>query len=340
MNKGGVVGASSVSTSPSRRIAVVGVGGVGSTFAFQLARTGQAEVTVVARPSSNRLAQLERDHGIVNSKGERADVHVTDTLDERIPYDLVIVTLLAHQVDAVLPALQRSAAKCIQFMFNNFEPERLRDAVGPERCAFGMPFVQANVDGDGKLNATIGAAGQKSIMSEQRWVDLFVAAGMPAVLEPKMLLWLRCHVPMCVAFESVSVAGVRRGGGASWGESMVLARGVHESFALIQRLGYRLYPSAKSWLNIGPAWMLASMLWFMSRITSFRELLATGIGECRSLVDVMVAAAPRANPPRYRGYDSGDEATRRIDCELKLSGGRRLEESWSSLFANSAHTAP
>jgi len=43
--------------------------------------------------------------------------------------------------------------------------------------------------------------------------------------------------------------------------------------------------------------MLAGMLWSMSRITSFRGLLATGIGECRALVDTMVAAASRAHPP-------------------------------------------
>ena len=243
------------------RIAVVGVGGIGSAFAFQLSRTGRHDVTVIARPSSVRLQQLQRDQGIVNVRGERADVRVADVLDEQVPYDLIIVTLLGHQVDAVLPALKGSAAKCVQFMFNNFNPERLRDALGAERCSFGMPFVQAHVDKDGKLNATIGAGGQKSMMSQQRWVDLFTAAGLPAVLEPNMLLWLRCHVPLCVAFESVSVAGMRRGGGASWGESMLLSRGMQESFALLQGLGYRLYPAGKSWLNSSPAWMVAGMLW-------------------------------------------------------------------------------
>ena len=79
-----------------------------------------------------------------------------------------------------------------------------------------MPFVQATLDSDGKLKATIGAGGQKTIMSERRWVDMFNAAGLPAAIEPDMPLWLRCHVPLCVAFESVAVAGERRGGGASW----------------------------------------------------------------------------------------------------------------------------
>jgi 2-dehydropantoate 2-reductase len=283
--------------SSSLRIAVLGVGGIGSTYAFHLAREGKHEVTAIARPGSPRLAQLERDGGIVDERGDRAVVRVLETLDEETPYDLVIVTLLAHQVEAVLPALQRSAAKSIQLMFNNFEPDRLRDAIGADRCSFGMPFVQALIGDDGKLKATVGAGGQKSLMSDPRWVEVFDGAGLPAALEPDMLLWLRCHAQMCVAFESVSIAGVRRGGGASWGESMVIARGVHEGFALIRGLGYPLYPALKTWLDRCPAWMVAGMLWSMSRIRSFRELLATGHNECRALVDVMVSAAPRARLP-------------------------------------------
>ena len=283
--------------SPPLRIAVLGVGNIGSAFAFQLARTGGHDVTVIARPGSVRLAQLERDQAIVDIKGERASVRVAGKLDEKTPYDLLVVTLLAHQAELVLPDLQRSAAGCIQFMFNTFQPERLQAAVGPERCAFGMPFVQATLDGDGRLKVAIGAGGQKSIMSRQRWVDVFNAAGLPAALEPQMPLWLRCHVPLCVAFESVSVAGVRRGGGASWGEVLVLSRGVHASFALIKALGYEVYPAAKKRIDASPVWVMATMLWFMSRIRSFRELLATGAAECSALVDAMLLAAPLAETP-------------------------------------------
>ena len=179
-------------------IAVLGVGRIGSAFAFQLARTGNHRVTAIARPQSTRLQQIEHDHGILNTKGERADVVLADSLDEQIPYDLIIVTLLAHQIDMVLPGLQRSVAKRILFMFNTFEPERLRDAVGAQRSSFGMPFVQANFDQDGRLQATIGAA-QKTRISSEELVDVFIAAGLPAVFEPKMMLWLRCHTPLCIA---------------------------------------------------------------------------------------------------------------------------------------------
>ncbi len=284
-------------TLPPLRIAVLGAGKIGSAFAFQLAGKGGHSVIVIARPGSTRLAQLQRDGAIINVKGERVGVRVCDFLDEETPFDLVIVTLLAHQTEPLLPALQRSAASCIQFMFNTFEPELLQASIGPERCAFGMPFVQATLDNDGRLKAVIGAGGQKSIMSRQRWVDVFNTAGLPAALEPQMPLWLRCHVPFCVAFESVSVAGVRRGGGASWGEALVLARGVHASFELIKGLGDPIYPQAKRRIDSSAVWVMATVLWFMSRIRSFRVLLATGEAECRALVDAMVDAAPRANTP-------------------------------------------
>ena len=278
------------------RIAILGVGRIGSAFAFQLAQTGNHEVTAIARPQSVRWQQIQRDNGIINTKGERVEVRLVDSLDEQSQYDLVIVTLLAHQVDAVLPALQSSVAKRILFMFNTFNPERLRDAVGAQRSSFGMPFIQANFDQDGRLNAMIGTA-QKTKIDSPYLVNVFIAAGLPAVLEPEMMLWLRCHAPLCVAFESVSVAAVRRGDAVSWSEAMVLACGMQESFKLIRRLGYRLYPSEKRWLAMGPAWVAAYMLRKMSRIAGFRNLLATGINECRALVDVLVAAAAKLNPP-------------------------------------------
>jgi len=283
------------------RIAVIGVGGIGSAFAFQLARVGGHDITAVARPGSPRFLRLAADRGVVATNEERVDVQVTDALDEEIAYDLVLVTVLAHQAEAVAPALRRSAAKRILFMFNNFEPEKLRDAVGGERCSFGLPFIQATLDASGRLNAKIGAGGQKCKMDSQEGVAIFNAAGIPAVFEPEMLLWLRCHAPLGAALESVCVAGMRRGGGASWAESMAIAQGMQESFTLIQRLGYRLYPSVKARLHAAPASLVAVLLWSLSRVRAVRELLAIGANECRAIVDVLVAnATPVLEPVAVR----------------------------------------
>jgi 2-dehydropantoate 2-reductase len=246
-------------------------------------------VTVVARAGSARLLQLQRDQGIRHQTGGLATVRIADALDEATAFDLIVVTTLAHQVDAVLPALQRSKAKCIQFMFNTFDPERLRDAVGGQRCSFGMPFVMATIDPEGTLHSTINP-GQKTLHGDRRWADLFSAAGMPSAYEAQMLLWLRCHAPLCVSFESISVAAQRRRGGASWAESMLIARGMQGGFAVIRGLGFRLYPTAKSALNAAPVFVVACLLWAASRVSTFTELLATGVNECRALIDTMAAA--------------------------------------------------
>jgi 2-dehydropantoate 2-reductase len=279
------------------RIAVLGAGRIGSAFAFHLARNGRHDVTVIARPGSARLSQLESDGAILTVGGEREPVRVLSELDEAADYDLVIVTLKAYQAEPMLPALRRCAAKTVLFMFNTFRPEFLQEAVGVERCALGMPFIQANLTDEGKLSAIVGSMGQKTLLGSQSWVDVFNASGLPASREPNMALWLRCHVPMCVAFESVSIAGVRRGGGASWGEALALARGVRASFRLIEGLGCHVYPRSKALIAGSPTPVVAAMLWSMSRVKSFRELLATGEGECRALVEALSAEARRSGSP-------------------------------------------
>ena len=103
-------------------------------------------------------------------------------------------------------------------MFNTFDLERLQEAVGAGRCAFGMPFVRARLDGDGRLRKTIGTVGPKTLIGRQESVELFNAAGLPAVFEPEMPLWLRCHAPLCASRSSrcpsrVSAAGAGRRGG-------------------------------------------------------------------------------------------------------------------------------
>jgi len=283
------------SPKPVLSIAVVGVGAIGSTFAYHLARAGH-DVTAIARPDSARLLQLQRDEAVVLRSGEKAGLRVTDRLDEGVAYDVILVTMLAHQLDAVLPALGRSKAAAIQFMFNNFEPERLSEAVGEGRCSFGMPFVMSTLDSNGRLE-TRANPGQKTLHGDARWAELFATAGMASAFEPDMRLWLRCHAPMCIAMESICVAGQGRGGGATWREAVTVARGLRSGFAIIKALGYSLYPPSKSALASCPTPVLACMLWLASRVPSFRRLLSQGLLECRALADAIAAAGNAAKPP-------------------------------------------
>jgi len=76
--------------------------------------------------------------------------------------------------------------------------------------------------------------------------------------------------------------------------------GVHNAAKLlgeIRKRGYRIYPSMKALLHAAPAWLVAVLLWSLSRIRSFRELLATGVNECRALVDVFLFNASEVLGP-------------------------------------------
>jgi 2-dehydropantoate 2-reductase len=272
-------------TQAPRRVAVIGVGRIGSAFAFQLAQAGH-DVTVIARPDSRRLAQLRRDRGIAATSGERAEVTVAERLDEDAPYDLIIVTLLAHQIDPLLPALKRSQAGCVHLMFVTPEADRLRSAIGADRVTFGLAAVLATLDDEGRLGLTIPKT--RAPQGDQRWVDLFQEAGMPAKLEKDMGRWLRYQTPLTVAMESVALTGMQHRRGATWAEAKTGARGLRAGFAIFREAGETPYPASKKRLGGAPLSLLTFILWGVSR-SRFRETVGNSAEECRGLADLLAA---------------------------------------------------
>ena len=276
------------------RIAVVGLGGIGSTFARQLSLAGH-EVTVVARNA--RLEQLQRDGAIVSTGGARAKVTVCAALDATIEYDLVLVTVLASQVDPVLPSLTASRARTVMFMFNTFEPlTRLRAAVGAARFAFGFPSIVANLVEGGQLASAIVTRGALSPVTDAAWGQVFTAAGIPCFVEPDMESWLRTHAAVVVPVMTVSVVAHARNAGVSWAEAAQSARAMDEGFQLVRRLGHSLTPSAMAVLSRVPAFLVTTLLWLASRSSLFRKMGTVGPREPRALIDEMSAVAPGQTP--------------------------------------------
>ena len=271
------------------QIAIVGTGAIGSTFAFHLAKAGHA-VTVIAR--GTRLAQLQRDNALVLVTGERAPVQVCAALDTATPWDLVLVTVLAPQVDAVLPALQASAAQTIMFMFNTFEPlDRLREAVGAARFAFGFPAILALLP-DGKLKHDIYTRGQRTIVTEPAWAKVFTDAGISTWVENDMHSWLRTHAALVSPLMALSTVVHARGAGVSWSEARAYALALAAGFRIVEALGNKITPPNLGTLSRLPTPLLTSVLWTLSRTKLMRELGVLGPGEARMLIDSMAAAAP------------------------------------------------
>lgn len=271
------------------RIAIIGPGRIGSTFALLLSRAGHA-VTVVARGA--RLEQLSRDQAIVPVRGAPAAVEVASALDTSVPYDLVLVTVLSPQVEALLPALRASQAKTVMFMFNTFEPlDKLRAAVGAERFAFGFPSMLAHLH-DGKLQYDVYSVGQITTVSEPAWAKVLSDAGISTVVETDMHSWLRTHAAFVAPFMAVSVRVYGRGFGLSFAEATAFARAFRCGFEVVRRLGNQIRPPLLNLPSRAPLSLLALLFWVASRAKPVRQAGALGPEEARMLIDEMTRAAP------------------------------------------------
>ena len=261
------------------KIAVLGAGGIGSTFVVQLVKASH-EVTVVARGA--RLEQLDRAGGVATLGGSTARARVAAALPTDEAFDLVLVSVLASQVDAVLPTLAKSAARRIMFMFNTFEPlDRLRDAVGSERFTFGFPSILARVDEHGMLTTVTDGA----------LARVFSSAGIPTVVTEDMVSWLRAHAAAIVPFMLAVGEAHASKAGISWQKADLLAEAMAEGFALVRALGHSLIPPEVAVLSRLPRAAVALALWTATRAPSLRAMGAGGMREPVALIDAMVATA-------------------------------------------------
>ncbi|MFD6157572.1 ketopantoate reductase family protein [Nocardia sp. NPDC060256] len=276
---------------PGLRIAVIGPGGIGSTFAFQLSRAGH-DVTVIAR--GTRLRQLRRDEAIVTTTGEQAAVHVADELDATTAWDLVLVTVLVSDVDALLPRLADSAAHAVMFMFNTFRSlDRFRDTVGAQRVVFGFPAIAASLE-NGRLSSTILRRGIPAPVSTERWAIVFSDAGIRSAVHPDMQSWLRTHAALVVPLVLTGLSAHQSGRGVRRSEAIALARALREGLNLVRRLGNRLTPSPMAVLARLPVPVLASLLWALARLPAFVRMTSVAPkGEPTILIDEMNSAAPQ-----------------------------------------------
>ena len=287
------------------RIAIHGPGSIGSTFAFHLSRAGH-DVCVIAR--TTRLAQLEADRAILTTSGLRAPITPLPALAPDDVFDLVLVTVLASQVDAVLPALTANASKRVMFMFNAFNGlPALRDAVGRERFAWGFPAVIASLV-DGKLASqvvpramaalqitTVGGLADFAPPGLDDLARTFSAAGIPTVVHPDMESWLRTHAAFMVP---LMLSGVRP---LAWTEARALALRMKEGFALVRRLGQRVTPFGMGVMAGLPRVVINCLLWVISR-SQAGKALGAGEVEARWLGEEMKKSGPSPWPsPRTRG---------------------------------------
>lgn len=270
-------------------ICILGAGRIGSAFAFRLSRAGH-DVTLVAR--GVRLEALQAAGAIVSVEGERTAVQAVPELDTTRPYDLLLVTVLSHQLDGILPLLRASEAKTVMFMFNTFEClDRWRDAIGPERLAVAFPNMISFLV-DGKLRSVVNGPGMVTALSDAKWALEFKRAGFPTVVETDMQSYLRSHVAFYVPSLVAALLVWGRAFGLTWSEASKLAGALKEAFALVQSLGHTLKPKPVAVMAAVPSFLVTALIWGSARTSALKDLGAFGPTEARALIDAMAAAAP------------------------------------------------
>ncbi|GAA2610917.1 MULTISPECIES: ketopantoate reductase family protein [Streptomyces] len=203
------------------KLLVYGAGVCGSLLAAHLYEAGR-DVTLLAR--GPRLASLRR-HGVQLAEEDSPAVRQVPAPVVEDPaggYDLVIVTVRTHQVDAVLESLARVDGDVL-FLHNwAAGAQPLEAAIGRGRALLGFPPALAGgtMDGDvvryralsfmaGRVPMPIGEPHGHTTPRSERIVREFRAANIKVKAEPRMDAWLKTHA----AFEVPLGRAVRAAGG-------------------------------------------------------------------------------------------------------------------------------
>ena len=194
------------------KILVVGAGVIGTTYAWQLSAAGH-DVTLFVRPDNRETIEREGIH--IRCKDERQkqttitkvtyQPKVIDELQPEAGYDLIIVSVRAQQLAAVLPTLAAGAGQAdILFFGNNWwGDERIRQHLATDRYFFGFSRLVGGWRTGNQVDCIIfNTPGLETLLGEkygqltprlQNLVEAFKQAHLKPVVRKEILGWLAVH---------------------------------------------------------------------------------------------------------------------------------------------------
>lgn len=200
------------------KLLVYGAGVLGSLFSARLYEAGH-DVSLLAR--GERLAAL-RQHGVQLAEGDSPAVKRVPVPVVEHPaggYDLIVVVVRAHQVDAVLETLAGLEGDVLFLLNWAAGAEPLGAVIGHERVLLGFGATGGTMDGDlvryrrtspmtRLIPMRIGEPDGRGTPRLQRIVRAFRTAGINAKAEPRMDARLKTHATFAVPLEqAVHAAG-------------------------------------------------------------------------------------------------------------------------------------
>ncbi|HEU0071308.1 MAG TPA: 2-dehydropantoate 2-reductase [Alphaproteobacteria bacterium] len=209
------------------RICIFGAGAIGGFMGAELALAG-ADVTLIAR--GPHLAAMQKDGLKLIRDGQEkvAKVRAFETAAEAGPQDFVVITLKAHSVPAVVPAMQPllgpdtaivwgvngvpwwyfygldSPLKDARLasvdpgnvQWDGFGPERMIGCVVYPACEVDAPGVVRHVEGD---RFTLGEPSGEKTARVTALSEALVKAGLKAPVRPRIRdeIWIKLWGNLC-----------------------------------------------------------------------------------------------------------------------------------------------
>lgn len=137
------------------RLLVLGAGGTGGYFGGRLAQAG-VDVTFLVRPA--RAARLQANGLRIRSPLGDADIPVqvvtADALDDVAPFDLVLLSCKAYDLDSAMDAIAPAMAKgaAVLPLLNGLRHyDTLHARFGFEKVLGGLCFISATLGADGEI---------------------------------------------------------------------------------------------------------------------------------------------------------------------------------------------
>jgi ketopantoate reductase len=282
------------------KILVLGAGVIGTTYAWQLSTVGH-EVSLLVRTSKRE--PVERDGIRIRYRDERLKksepvevVYRPAAVDQMNPqdaYDLIIVSVRAHQMDEILPELAAGSGSAdILFFGNNWwGEERIRKLLPPEQYLFGFSRlvggwrtenqIECIFFDNPELVTMLGERDGQLTPRLKNLRDVFEKANLKPMLSPDILGWLSIHY---VEFLGV-VGGIRKAGSydAFVASSELIKDSIlatRESLEVCRARGVDFKKAAPSNIRIienTPVFLLAPLVKMQYRTPSIKQFFEENI---------------------------------------------------------------
>jgi 2-dehydropantoate 2-reductase len=249
------------------KVLVYGAGVLGSLYAARLFEAGH-DVSIVARGA--RLDAV-RDGILLGEVGSADTRRVPVAAVERPAgrFDLILVFVRSHQVDAALESVAGIEGDVLFLLNWAGGPEPLAAAIGRERVLLGFPNQGGTMDGDvvryrrpsaltRLVSMSIGELDGTVTPRLDAILKLFRSAGFAAKPEPRMDDWLRTHA----AFEVPLGLAVHTAGGpdALAGDPVAVREMLRAMRRNLAALSGRPVPRAFGALQVLPESLLVPVL--------------------------------------------------------------------------------